>query len=125
MQVLLESSAKTGVNTFIQLITVSILFVLVFAGAYWTTRVIGKYQMHQMKNTNLSVVEAMSVGPGKSLQLIKVGTSFILVGVTKDHITLVKEMDANQLDMNLVQSKDLNVPFAKYLEKVIKKNKGS
>lgn len=105
-----------------QIVYILILFVVIFFGAYYTSKFLGKYQSKKTKDANLKVIEAISVGPQKSLQLVKIGSEFILIGVTKDRITFMKEISEDHVDVSIPQSSSFGVvPFNQYLDKFMKK----
>lgn len=114
-----QASNYSG-NSFVQLIYIFFIFVIIIIGAYYTSRVLGKYQGNKIKNGNLKIIEAVSVGPQKSLQLVKIGDEFILIGVTKDRITFMKEVSGEHIDVTLLESNVSNtVPFSQYLDKLM------
>lgn len=105
-----------------QIIYIFILCIVVFVGAYYTSRLLGNYQLNNKKLSNLKILEVISVGPQKTIQLIKVGNEFILVGVTKDKITFLKEVSEANIDLSLTTTNvNQSVPFKKYLENSFKK----
>ncbi len=120
---MLDISARSSGG--LQIVYILILFVVIFFGAYYTTKFLGKYQGRKTKEANLKVIEAISVGPQKSLQLVKVGSEFVLIGVTKDRITFLKDVSEDQIDLNLLESNSFGVvPFSQYLDKFVNlKNK--
>lgn len=115
----------TGISTggIFQLILILILFVLIFFGAYYTSRFLGGYQMKKNKNANLKIIEAISVGPQKTVQIVKVGSEFVLIGVSKERITYIKTIDSANIDLSTHNRLNNPVPFNKYLDKFIKSKK--
>ncbi|MBC7958423.1 MAG: flagellar biosynthetic protein FliO [Vallitaleaceae bacterium] len=123
MGVVGESSGVSN-NSAGQIIYILLLFVVIFFGAYYTSKLLGKYSVKRLKNANLRVVEAITVGPQKSLQLVKVGSEYVLIGVTKDRITFMKEVSEDHVDLNLLQSSSIDVvPFSQYFDKLLKNKK--
>lgn len=107
---------------FVQIIYIFILCIVVFVGAYYTSRLLGNYQLNNKKLSNMKIIEVISVGPQKTIQLIKVGNEYVLVGVTKDKITFLKEVTEANIDLNLSNANvNQSVPFKKYLENSFKK----
>lgn len=105
----------------VQIIYIFIVCIVIFVGAYYASRLLGNFQLNKNRAANLKIVEVISIGPQKTVQLIKVGSEYILVGVTKDHITFIKEISESNLDINLLQGNDQVVPFNKYLDQYFKK----
>jgi flagellar protein FliO/FliZ len=126
IQFSLLNGIKQGSTSIFSAISVIVLFVLILFGAYFTTRFMGKYQSNRHRNSHIKIIEALQVGPGKTVQLLKVGDEFILIGVTKERITSLKTVSKDGIDLTLVEEKENQVPFEHYLSKFkSKKNKES
>lgn len=123
MITLLDVAPTNTLSSTLQVIWVLLLFAIVLFGAYYTTKVLTRIQLKQHKNSNIKIVEAISVGPQKTLQLIKVGDEYVLIGVTKDQITFIKEISGEGIDLRRIEEmeQEVPVPFSKYLDKVLKK----
>lgn len=107
---------------FVQIFYIFILCIVVFVGAYYTSKLLGNYQFSKNKLSNLKIAEVIQVGPQKTIQLIKVGTEYVLIGVTKDKITFIKEIPESNIDLNLLPNNINNsMPFNKYLDQILKK----
>lgn len=106
---------------FIQIIYILILCVVVFLGAYYSSRLLGNFQMKKNKASNIKILEVISVGPQKTIQLLKIGEEFVLIGVTKDKITFIKDISKDNLDLNLFENHDTIIPFSQYMNKFKKK----
>ncbi len=118
----INTSSNTGAAV-LQIAYVLVLCILIFVGAYYTSRFIANLQNTTSKASNMKILEAISLGPQKTLQLIKIGKEYILIGVSKDTVTFVKEISEEKLDKELFESKGINDGFAKHLENFMKKNK--
>lgn len=115
--ILTENGIKGVGADWLSAISIMILFVLVLFGAYFTTRFLAKHQSNRMKNCHLKIIEAIQVGPGKTVQLMKIGDEFIAIGVTKDKITYLKSIDQEHLDLKSIEEGSQIQPFNHYLEK--------
>lgn len=106
----------------VQLVYIFILCIVIFVGAYYTSKLLGNYQFNKKKLSNLKIIEVMSVGPQKSIQLIMIGSEYILIGVTKDNIIFIKEIPDAHIDLSLLSvNMNQSVPFNKYLDQLLKK----
>ena len=115
---------ETSFMDILKAISIFVLFILVFYGAYYSTRLLGKYNMKGTMNKNMKVVEAISIGVNKNLQLVKVGDSYVLLAVTKDHVSFIKEVSLDGLEL----TSDVDhppIPFIKYLDRASKKRADS
>jgi flagellar protein FliO/FliZ len=115
--ILNESGIKEGGAPWVSAISIMILFVLVLFGAYFTTRFLGKFQSNQHKNSYIKILEAISVGPNKTVQLVKVGEEYMAIGVTKDRITYLKSIDKDQIELTLFEERGQMKSFNQYFNK--------
>lgn len=86
------------VGSFAQLLTVFLIFIFVLALTYWTTRFAGSYKKQQMAGSNIQVMETVAISAGKYLQIIKVGNQYFLIGIAKDSITYLCELNDEELN---------------------------
>ena len=82
-----------------QFFTVILVFVLVLALTYFTTRFVGSYQKTQMTCRNLEVIETCKLTSNKYVQIIRVGDKYMSIAVCKDTVTFLTEVSAEELDM--------------------------
>ena len=80
-----------------QLIGVVLVFLLVLALTYFTSKWIGNYQRVNMKNKNLQIIESINVGSNKFICLVKAGEVYLVVAVGKDEITMLAQLTEEQL----------------------------
>lgn len=111
-------------NNLFSSIVILVLFFGILIAAYYFTRFLGRFQMRQSKQSNMKIVEAIPVGPGKTIQLVKVGEKFVLLGVTKDQITFITEVDEEALNLEqLKTSVEGGQDFSRYLSRFMDKKK--
>ena len=103
-----------------ELIVVVLLFAMFCLGIYFVTKFIGKQKVFNNKNSNISIIETITVAPQKYLQLIKVTNKYLLIGITKDNIIFIKELDSEELVIN---NNEIEVSFKKYLDKFKSKSR--
>lgn len=105
-----------------QLLNLFILFgIVLFLGvlAIYFTRWIATLRNVRNTTKNINILEVISVGYQNTIQLVKVGNKFILIGVSKNKIVFLTEI--KECDINLNNDKLDNDIFKKYLNKYIKK----
>lgn len=116
--ILLSSSFES----FIQLLGALLIFVVVLAVTYFTTKWIGSYQQITMRNKNLRVVESVKVGTNKFICLVKTGTVYLVVSVGKDEVTMLTQLTEEQLsevpDFHSIAENETGDSFREVLEKV-------
>ena len=108
-------------DSYIQFMTVLILFVLVLAITYYATRWMAGYQKSRVSGSNIEVVETMSLAGNKYLQIIRVGQKYLAVAICKDTVTMLTEIPEQDLIISGVDEPKA-LGFKDVLEKIQKKN---
>ena len=80
-------------NRIVQFITVTLIFVIVLAITYFTTRWVGSYQKKHMSYGNIKIVESMRLSSNKILEIVNVGEKYFLIAVCKDTVTKIGEVE--------------------------------
>lgn len=101
-----------------------LMFVFVVFLAYYSTKLIAKAK-NARKGGNLTVLEAASVGMQGTIQLVKVGKQVFLIGVTRDKISFISEIDPESLNQEntaeIIPLRKIPLTFEHYLNKFSKK----
>ncbi len=82
-----------------QLLATIVLFVAVLAVTYYVTKWIAKSGAIQSRSRNIKVIETFKIAPNKYVQIIRLGTRYYSIGVTKDNITFLTPLEEEQLDL--------------------------
>ena len=94
----------TGGDSLIQLIVVLVIFAFVLVMTVFTTRFIGGYQKLKMSNKNMQLIETLRLSNTKYLALMKVADKYVVIGVGKDEINKIIELDESEVpDIQLVE----------------------
>ena len=80
-----------------QFLTVFVIFLLVLAITYYTTRFVGTYQKLQGFNRNFEAIETYRVTGNKYLQLVRVGKRYFVIAVGKDSLSLISEVSEDDI----------------------------
>lgn len=86
-------------NSVVQFITVTIIFAIVLAITYFTTRWVGSYQKKQISRGNIKIAESLRISNNKILEIVNVGSHYYLIAVCKDTVTLIGEVDKDELKL--------------------------
>ena len=89
--------AATSLDSFVQLITVLIIFVFVLILTYFTTRWMAGIQKGRSFNRNLKIIETISVGNNKMISIVEAGTKYIVVSIGKDEVNFLTELKEDEL----------------------------
>lgn len=75
-----------------------VLFVGILYLAYITTKYIGKrYSLSGKSTRSLKIMETIGLGKDSQLAVVKIGEKYLLVGVTPQNVSLVRELDESDL----------------------------
>lgn len=96
---MIQSGYTSRAESFTQLLTVFLVFLLVVALTYFTTRFVGSFQKSNSFNRNFEAVETMKITNGKYLQLVRVGEKYIVIGISKDNVNMICEVQEDDLDL--------------------------
>jgi len=119
-----NDALPTGsLGTWTTLLAVLLALVFVLFLAYYATRITGRGRGGRLQKTrNLRTVEVLGVNPHTTVQLIKAGDKYFVVGVSRQGLTPLGEVDADSIvvDEPLTHTRGEN-PFDKYLSRFTKK----
>ena len=113
-------TVSNSANSYLQFMTVLILFVFVLAITYWTTKWIAGYQKGKRANANLEVVETFQLANNKYIQIIRVGQKYLAVAIGKDSVTMLTEVPEDQLKFSSSANNE-QMSFKDLFEKMQKK----
>lgn len=109
------------VDSYVQFLTVLVLFVVVLAITYFATKWMAGYQKGKGSNANMEIIESIGLAGNKYLQIIRVGQKYLAVAICKDTVTMLTEIPEQDLILF-----DGSVPktmgFKDILDKIQKRN---
>lgn len=116
----------SGVSSFesiTSLIGLIAIFLLILAAAYFLTKWLGKTNFLQNSNRNITLVESFRINQTSFIQIIKIGSRYFVIGISKDHIEYLAEMEEEELKFPSfdVQKNTGSIDFKDILEKIKKK----
>ena len=107
-------------DSYVQFITVLVIFVLVLGVTALTTKWIANYQKQQNVNCNIEVIETTRIANSKYIQIVRIGDTYKAVAVCKDTVTLLGEVPQEQL--REIHAGQAGLNFRELFEKAIKKD---
>ena len=107
--------SKSIISLFTGIIGIGIVLFL----SYYATKFIGKKSIKGKNRGNIKNVDNYYMGADKFLSIVKVGESYLLLGISNDGITLLKELDKSEIKEDNTENQRLN--FGKVLSEKIKK----
>ena len=112
----LTGSGSTG-DSFLQLVGLVFLLIVILIATYYTTRFIGGFKQGQLKNSNFKVIDAYRVSPNKVVQIVKIGNKYIVLGIGKDTINYITELEEAEVIIREVHAGE-KISFKQTLEKL-------
>ena len=109
-------TGMSATDSYLQFITVLVLFVFVLGITYVTTRWIANYQKGKNAGGNLEVIETMRITNNKYIQIVRAGDKYLAIAVGKDEIHMLAELPEEELmftDTNVSS----NMDFGSILDK--------
>lgn len=93
-------------NSFIQLLSVLVIFVFVLVITYFATKWIGGFQKLQMTGRSVQIIDTVRIAGNKYIQILKLGNVFLVIAVGKDEVTMLAKLSGEELGLTEEQLKD-------------------
>ncbi len=94
---LLTTALSDRTDSYVQFMTVLLLFVFVLAITAFVTRWIGGYQKSRSVGANMELVESLRLSNNKYVQIVRIGRKYLAVAVCKDTVTMLSEIPEEDL----------------------------
>ena len=86
----------TAGSSVLQFVQVTLIFGVVLIACIFVTRFVGNYQKGVTMNSNMQVIQMIKIGNNKFLQVVKVGDRYLVLGLSKDYITMLIEISEEE-----------------------------
>ena len=110
-------TAAGSLDSFVQFITILLLFLFVLVITYVVTRWVSGIQKVQMTGKNMELVETMRISNSKYLQIIRAGEKYLVIAVGKDTVTMLAELTADEVSLD-VGNEVNSLSFREILDKM-------
>jgi flagellar protein FliO/FliZ len=107
-------------NSYVQFLTVLILFVFVLFLTWGVTKWIAGYQKGRTANANIEMIEAFRLSGNKYVEIVRIGKKYLAIAVGKDSVTMLTEIPEE--DLCFTHGEDKPLDFREILNKVQKKD---
>ncbi len=94
---LLTAALSDRTDSYVQFMTVLLLFVFVLAITALVTRWIGGYQKSRSVGANMELIESLRLSNNKYVQIVRIGRKYLAVAVCKDAVTMLSEIPEEDL----------------------------
>ena len=82
-----------------QLFGLIILFVIIIVACYYVTRFVGSKSMGTIRESNIKLIDTYRINQNQCLLIVAVGKRYFLLASNKDVITLLSELQADELSV--------------------------
>ncbi len=95
------------------ILIIILFFVILYGGYYFSTRM-RTGGIKNFKSGGLKVIQGLFIGPNQSLQLVKIYDRYVILGVTKDRISLIMELSEEDITEASGDEEDFNKVLSKF-----------
>lgn len=104
-----------------EIISLIIVFVFVIGLAYFITKKLASLGALRMQSKNMKILETLQLGINQYIHLVKVGEKILIIGVSKDNISYLCEVDDKMIDLRSYNAPNDISLFEEYLKKLTPK----
>jgi flagellar protein FliO/FliZ len=115
------AGTSSSLDSFWQLLGLVFLLIVILIATYFTTRFVGQVKLGQMKKSNFQVIDAYRISPNKVVQIVKIGNKYIVLGIGKDTVNYITELDEAEVLVRELHTGE-KMSFKQILEKYRKSN---
>ena len=95
-------------DNFIQLVGLILLLVLILVAAYYVSKFFANIKIEQLKDGNIRIIDTFNLAPNKVLQIIQIGSKYILISINKDSINFMMELEEEDIIIKETENKNTN-----------------
>lgn len=92
-------STGSSINAIAEFFTVLLIFLIILAVTYFSTRWIANFQKQKINSSNIHVIETYKIATNKYLQIIQTGKKYFVIAICKDTVTYLTEIPEEDLDI--------------------------
>ncbi|MBQ9277072.1 MAG: flagellar biosynthetic protein FliO [Lachnospiraceae bacterium] len=101
MKIFLSGNSYGGWHSFANILSLLLIFVLVLAMAYFSTKFIAKFQAGNINNkSNIKIIESYRIGNNKFIAIVKIGDDYYAIALGKEEVTFIDKLNAEGLRLN-------------------------
>ncbi|ABX43061.1 flagellar biosynthetic protein FliO [Lachnoclostridium phytofermentans] len=119
----LPGSGYNSNKSWLELIGLLLLFSFIVIGCYLTTKFVANKQLKQVKHSNFKVIDTYRITQNKFLQLVQIGTRYVVISITKENITFIAELSEDELKFKEDTEVKKEINFKQILSELTGKNK--
>ncbi len=102
MRIFLLGNSYGGWRSFVNILSLLLIFALVLAMAYFSTKFVAKVQANNLNNkSNIKIIESFRLGNNKFIAIVKIGRDYYAIALGKDEVTFIDKLDEEGLRLNI------------------------
>lgn len=101
------------------LLGVIFIFLLILYGSYFVSKKVAKVSLRENQSKYIRLVDRMMLGQDKFIAIILIGNRYFLIGTSGDEITLLGELE--QEDLQKLETPDNPLAEALNFKEILKK----
>lgn len=101
MYIAVSVSQSSRFESVWQLISVSIIFLIVLGLSFFTTKWISNIQKKQSFHKNIEVIETFKITTNKYIQIVRTGEKYLVIAIGKDNISMLTQLEKEELTLTL------------------------
>lgn len=104
-----------------ELVGMIVIFIIVLVVCYYTTKFVASRQIIQKKTGNFEVVETHSIAQNRYLQLVRMGSKYVVISVTKDSVRYITELSEEEVCLIKKDEQNQHKNFKDVFSNLLKK----
>lgn len=106
-------------DSLLELLGLILLLIIILVAAYYTTRFVAKIKLGKLQHSNFEVIDTYRINQSKALQIVKIGTRYVVIAIGKDSVSFIMELQETEL--NSIDSEQGEKSNFKQIFEVIRK----
>jgi len=103
-------------------IGLAIVIGLIFLTVYLFKKLQGaKWMSENQQAIDMEILQNKMLGPQQRIVLAKIGSDFMLLGVTNENINLIKMIDSSQIDQDFTENQAVGQEFSQSVNQLLAK----
>ena len=105
-----------GGDSYLQLVTVLIIFIVVLAATLYVTKWMANYQKGANLSKNIEIIDTCKISTNKYIQIIRIGERHVALAISGEQVTNLGDVDPDELILKT--EADNSLGFKDVLEKI-------
>lgn len=86
-----------GADSYLQLVTVLIIFVVVLAATLYVTKWMANYQKGSSLSKNIEIIDTCKISTNKYIQIVRIGERHVVLAISGEQITNLGDVNGDDL----------------------------